>query len=74
MAKKIQFPQEYRGARLGKGWYEDSRSHAQEAQDVKNEEINGLFSNMLKGKIEEAFAKAREAKEKRNAAKEGIVT
>lgn len=57
---KIKFPEELRGGRIGKGWYED------QVGEKPKDGLVEIASSLLKEKIEEAFEKARQKKEERN--------
>jgi len=60
MSKKINFPKELVNGKIGTGWFHDD----------KTDEVSSFASVLLRGKIEEAFAKAKANKEKLNAIEE----
>lgn len=58
--KKIKFPEEFRGGRIGKGWYEDYSDHIPDGRkDVKE-----IAADLLRGKLSEIFEIAGKNKEK----------
>jgi hypothetical protein len=66
MGKKIPFPPELRGGRIGRGWYEDALTPAEKEKEEENAKVNAFFSDLLKDKIEEVYVKARQMREKSN--------
>lgn len=65
MGKKIVLPPEYRGGRIGSGWYEDDPN----AEPDHYEDVRELAKGLLLGKMDEIWATVRRNKEMRNGQK-----